>query len=391
MCVAVSAIPVGIIGGIQGFKYTSLMLIGLIFLVTFIVSLTISYLITRPIEKLTSNINQISKGKLDVNLTSSELFEINNLINSLNRIMASLKLAINKVGVKKGEIFEDAVKTKEETEKKQKELINSIKGWAWEIDNKGNFTYCSENITKILGYESNDLIGKSMFEYLTSEDAKNFRHLLNEASKKRQPIFDFENCNITKNGKKICVVTNCFPIYDNYDNIIGFRGVDTDITKEKLNELKVKELNQEIGNLKTEISTLLNVFEKRNNGEIRLNLSENKNFNEKWAEQDFDSVLIFDENANILDCNDNMVQQSGYTKNELLTLNLADFDALESKQEILNKLNKVKKNGSLSFKTIHKRKDGSAILVHENLQYMYDKNKFKAIVREDYSFKKSLK
>jgi hypothetical protein len=69
---------------------------------------------------------------------------------------------------------------------------------------------------------------------------------------------------------------------------------------------------------------------------------------------------------------------------------MADFDALESKEEIINKINEIKKTGSLSFKTIHKKKDGSAILVHENLQYLKDKNEFKAIVREDYSPKTPL-
>ena len=118
MCLAISTIPIGIIGGIEGFQ-SSFLLIGLIFLVTFIVSITISYLITRPLEKLTGNINEISKGQLDVTLPPSEIHEINNLTDSLNRIMASLKLAIHKVGVKKGEIFEDDVQFKEGSIKKQ--------------------------------------------------------------------------------------------------------------------------------------------------------------------------------------------------------------------------------------------------------------------------------
>lgn len=388
MCVAVSAIPVGIIGGTQGYKYTSLLLIGLIFLVTFIVSLTISYLITRPIERLTKNINEISKGKLDVNISSSELFEINNLINSLNRIMASLKLAIHKVGVKKGEIFEDAVKTKEQTEKKQKEILNSIKGWAWEVDLKGNFTYCSDNITKILGYDKNEIIGKSIFDLIVADDVKNFKNKFVESSKKKEPILNFENWNINKQGEKVCVITNCYPIYDDYDTFIGFRGVDTDITKEKLNELKVNKLNTEISHLKTEMSNLINESNKKNKGKISSIPIEKKGIHEKWTEQEFDSILIFDEKANILDCNNKMTQSLGYSKDELLTLNLSDFDALESKKEILKKISKAKKDGSFTFKTIHKRKDGSAILVQENLQYNNDENRFKAIIREDYSFKK---
>jgi hypothetical protein len=69
----------------------------------------------------------------------------------------------------------------------------------------------------------------------------------------------------------------------------------------------------------------------------------------------------------------------------MLSFNMADFDVLETKNEIIKKINQTKKNGVYSFKTIHKKKDGSAILVNENIQYLEDKNKFKCIVREDFS------
>ncbi|MCK5636807.1 MAG: PAS domain S-box protein, partial [Thermoplasmatales archaeon] len=83
------------------------------------------------------------------------------------------------------------------------------------------------------------------------------------------------------------------------------------------------------------------------------------------------------------------VKRLGYSKSEMLTLNMADFDALETKSDIMEKINQAKKDGVYSFKTIHKRKDGSAILVQENIQYLKNKKAFKCIVREDYSLKKS--
>jgi PAS domain S-box-containing protein len=243
VCLAISTIPIGIIGGIQGFQSESIMLIGLIFLVTFFVSITISYFIAKPIEKLTENIDKLSKGKLDVNLESSEIKEINNLVDSLNRVMASLKLAVYKVGIKKGELFEDVIKANE------KSIL---------LNNKENKNHLTPT-------------------------------LLNE-------------------------------------NIID----------------------------------------------------------EKWPEKEFDSIFLFDENANIIDCNDNMIKNFGYeSKNEIINLNMADLDALENKQTLKEKINQAKKNGSYSFKTIYKKKDGSAILVYENLQYLKDKKTFKGIVRKD--------
>ncbi|RLF34056.1 MAG: hypothetical protein DRM98_01270 [Thermoplasmata archaeon] len=385
MCLTVSAIPVGIIAGIQGFR-ASLWLLTLIFGVILGVSFVISYFITRPLERLTKNIDAISKGKLDVNLNHGDIYEINNLTDSLNRVMASLKLAVHKVGVKKGEIFEDAVKTQEALEKKQRDLFNSIRGWAWETDANGVYTFCSDNVLDITGYKPDEIVGKNFFDFLPVEEVKKAKQVFDVAGKKKTSVKNFENCYISKNGEKKYVLTNAVPFYDDNGTLLGFRGVYTDITYEKEAKEKIRELKTELSNLKMRITELLNERDRR-----RLFKSEGKKkVDEKWSEHEFDSVFIFDENANIVDCNENMYKRLGYSKSEMLSLNMADFDALESKKDLLDKIKKAKKDGAVSFKTIHKRKDGSAVLVHENLQYIKDKNEFKAIVREDYSLKKPL-
>jgi PAS domain S-box-containing protein len=299
--------------------------------------------------------------------------------------MASLKLAITKVGVKKGEIFEEAVKAKETVEKKHEDLLDSIPSCAWETDNKGVYTFCSRNISKLLGYSPNEMIGMSVFDFMTPEDAKKTKPAFNEASKKKNPIRNLEHWNVKKDGEKVCVITNGVPFFDDKGNLLGYRGVDTDITREKIAYEKINSLNKELADIKMEITELLNERDS-SKGLETINLGKKK-LDEKWSEHKFDSVFLFDENANIIDCNENMYKRLGYSKSEMLSLNMADFDALESKNEIMKKINQVKKNGVYSFKTIHKRKDGFAILVHENLQYLKDKNKFKCIVREDYSNK----
>ena len=381
-------IPIVIIGGIEGFGST-IPLIGLITVFTFITSLVLAYLITRPIERLTKKIDSISKGELDVKLENSEIYEVNRLINSLNRVMASLKLAIHKVGVAKGEIFEDAVKAKEAVERKHKDLLDSITGWAWEINEKGEYTYLSKNIKRYLGINPEDLIGENYFYFIPSENSKKAKQVFDRAVKKKKSIKNFQNWFLNQDGEKIFVITNGVPFFDDNGTLLGYRGVDIDITNEINSEDKIKQLNKNLSNLKMEITELLNEREKHRFKNIDKQKIPIQNLDEKWSEHEFDSVFIFDENANILDCNENMYKRLGYSKSEMLSLNMSDFDALESKEDLVKKINQAKKNGHTSFKTIHKRKDGSAILVHENLQYNKDKNKYKCIVREDYSLKKS--
>ena len=334
MCLAISAIPISIIGAIQGFT-TSIYLIGLIFLVTFTASLIIAYFISRPLERLTKNIQKISKGELDVQLGLSEIHEINNLTESLNRVLASLKLAVHKVGVKKGEIFEDAVKAKEEFEKKQRHLFSSIKGWAWETDKEGVYTFVSDNVSKYLGYTPEEIVGNSAFDFMSPQDSKKAKKVLNYSSKKQEPIINLKTEIINKEGDKIEVLTNAFPYYDENGNLLGYRGVNNDCTELKYAEDKIRDLSKEVSDLKIKITDLLNKKDKLGlSGNKRLDVDDKGNIDKKWSEDEFDSVYIFDEKANVVDCNDKMVEQLGYTKSEILSFKITDFDALETTEDI---------------------------------------------------------
>jgi len=383
MCLSVSTIPIGLIVGIQGFNSSILFLI-IIFIVTFCFSLLISHFITRPIIDLTKNIDSISKGQLDVKLEKSEIHEINNLTDSLNRIMASLKLAIHKVGVKKREIFEEVLNVNDTLEKKQENMLSSVLGWAWETDYNGVYTFCSANVFDYLGYLPEEIIGKNIFDFMLPEDAKISRNIFNEAYKIKKPIKNLENWNIQKNGKKICVETNAFTFFDKEGNILGFRGINTDVTDQKIAQEKINVLNKELSGLKKEINKLSNEVKLRENSLIEPIDFNKEKIDEKWIEKKLDSVFFFDINANILDCNENMYKKLGYTKEEMLSLNMIDIDALETKKDLFEKINLAIKKGAYSFKTIYKRKDGSTILVFENLQYIKNKDNFKCIVREDY-------
>jgi len=386
MCLAVSLIPIGIIGGTQGFQSTSLLLIGLVLIVTFFVSLFISYFITRSIENLTKSIEAISKGKLEECLGKSEIYEVNNLTESLNRVMVSLKLAINKVGVKKGDIFEETVRGKKVAVGKYQDLLCNLIGWAWEIDMNGAYTFCSKNILDVLGYQSKEVIGKSFFYFMPTNDAKKFKRIFAEASKKGTEIKQFENWNVCKDGKKVCTITNAVPFFDKNNQLIGYRGVDINITKNKQSEKKIKLLDAEVSNLRKQLNRLINGGQKNKLAKtIKKAITPLKQLGDKWIEQEFDAVFLFDGHANLLDCNENMHKQLGYTKGEMLSLNIVDFDALESKEDIISKIEDARRFGNISFKTIHKRKDGSAVLVSEYMESLKDENMFKCIVRPEHT------
>jgi PAS domain S-box-containing protein len=86
----------------------------------------ISLQISRPLAKLSKNVNDITQGNFDVILDKSSIFEIQDLINSLNRILASMKLAILRTGISKSELgLGEVLKAKEESENKYKLLYQN--------------------------------------------------------------------------------------------------------------------------------------------------------------------------------------------------------------------------------------------------------------------------
>jgi PAS domain S-box-containing protein len=381
MCLTISLIPVGIIGGFADFKVATAFL-GLILVSTFVVALVMAYYISRPLEKLTKNIDEISKGNLDVELEKSEIFEVNNLTESLSRVMTSLKLAIQKVGVKKGEIFEETLKAKEAAEEKYQDLLKNIDDWAWETDTKGVYVACSAKVAETLGYTPEEIIGKSVFELMPSEEAKKTEAVFKDASKNQEPIYKLENYYIHKDGSKVRVFTNAVPVFDGEGDFQGYRGIHKNITTHVQSELKIEELIQKNKRLREMRMKSPHVFNELNNIQEKLIRTEEK-LKANQPEEEFDYVFLFDEQANIVDCSENIDKKLGYKKDEMLLLNLTDFVLIEDTEGIEKKIKQIKKQGIIRLKTIHKRKDGSSVFVTEDIRYLNNRQIFQCAVKED--------
>lgn len=394
LCLAISMIPVAIIGAFQGFEIATAFL-GLIIVVTFFFSLIISYFITLPLEKLTKNIDEISKGNLDVNIENSEIYEIDKLTESLNRVMASLKLAIRKVGIKKGEIFEETIKAKEEAEERYKDLLKSMDGWVWEINEKGVCHYCSKQIVDALGYTPEEIIGRRFVEFIAPEEIKKVKNTLRELAinNKGNPK-KFKTKLVHKTGNNVPIFISFILISDDSGNFRGFRGIGRDYSESIIAREKFEHMNKKLAEMKERMRSIVSEKELKNKPlEIpTMHQLTKEEFNYKpiekptiqqITEEEFDAIFIFDENANIIDCNKSMYDKLGYEKEEMLSMNLIDLDFLETKDNIEKRIKEIKRQGNIKFKTIHRKKNGTSIFVNENVQYIKDKNVFKCIVKED--------
>jgi len=376
MCLAISLIPIAMISGLQGFQIAS-MFLGLILVITLAVGFVISYFISMPLVKLTKNIDDISKGNLDVELEKSEIYEINNLTASLDRVMASLKLAIHKVGLKKEEIFKEVVKAKEQAEEKFETVLKKIDGWIWEIDEKGTCTVCSVKVGETLGYTPAQIIGKEIFGFLPAEEAKKMKDMMHHMSQEKTGATNKLDMYWVYHEDKhpVWVRSYLIPVFDRTGSFHGLRCFSRDATEERVAENQIEELHKKIGELDKRMHEILQDQMKESH--------EKEPTLDTTAEQEFDYMLIFDENAKIIDCTSDIQKKLGYNKDEMLSLSFADVVYLESYDEIRANLDEIKKLGTMQVKTIHKKKDGSSVFVSEQIRYLKDRNMFICMVKED--------
>lgn len=141
-----------------------------------------------------------------------------------------------------------------QSEERFRDIVFSTVDWVWEVDRNGKYTYSSQKGIELLGYPHEFIIGKTAFDFMPEEEAKRVSSVFAEIVAHKAPIKDIENWNIRKNGELICLLTNGLPIFNDEGELVGYRGIDKDITERKRFEqqlIKAKEKAEESDRLKS--------------------------------------------------------------------------------------------------------------------------------------------
>jgi two-component system sensor histidine kinase/response regulator len=126
------------------------------------------------------------------------------------------------------------------SEKRFQDVALSSADWIWEVDREGKYTFASGRVKQLLGYDPEEIIGKSPFDLMMPEEAQRVSEIYRQIFQDKKPIVDMENWNLTKDGKKVLLLTNGVPILNDSGEILGYRGVDKDITDRKWTENQLK-------------------------------------------------------------------------------------------------------------------------------------------------------
>ena len=132
------------------------------------------------------------------------------------------------------------------SEARFRDIAESMSDCIWELNKSGVYTNCSEKIKDLLGYSAKEVIGKTPFDFMHPDEKERIGAVFSEIVKDKRPIRNMENWNLTKDGRMVCLLTNGTSILDEKGELIGYRGIDSDITKRKQAEEELSETNRQL-------------------------------------------------------------------------------------------------------------------------------------------------
>ncbi len=141
-----------------------------------------------------------------------------------------------------------------ENEERFRALTEGTSDWIWEVDINGVYTYVSPRVKELLGYEPEEIVGKTPFDLMPPEEAKRVAAEFQAYVESQKPIIRLENKNLDKEGRLVILETNGMPVFDSNGQLCGYRGIDRDITERKRAEEKLRDYQRQLKSLASELS-----------------------------------------------------------------------------------------------------------------------------------------
>jgi two-component system, cell cycle sensor histidine kinase and response regulator CckA len=138
---------------------------------------------------------------------------------------------------------EEAVR---ESEERYQQLVESANDWVWQVDEQGRYVFASPKVVELLGYEPEEMLGKTPFDLMPPDEAERVAVLFASIVAERRSFRDLENVNRHKDGRLVFLETSGTPIIDSTGEYRGYRGMDRDVTERKQAEEALRQAEEQL-------------------------------------------------------------------------------------------------------------------------------------------------
>jgi PAS domain S-box-containing protein len=124
------------------------------------------------------------------------------------------------------------LKSLKEQQERFQNIAKSTGDWVWEVDSEGKYVYSNPVVEKILGYTAEEIIGRKFCDLLSSIDTSQMGDFFDAFASKSCQFGKVKRC-LHKDGHVSIMETRGVPVYGVDGKVVGYRGVDRDVTEKK--------------------------------------------------------------------------------------------------------------------------------------------------------------
>ncbi len=201
------------------FSTFSLLLLTLSALVVVVAISFATTRVTRPIRQLGRSIASVRRGRLEQPIPQ-EVLALDNEVGALARSFNDMS-----------RLSESRFTALQRSEQRFRDLVESTSDWIWEVDTAGVYTYASSRVEALLGYRPDEVVGRTLFDFMPSAEAEGQGEQFARLAADQRPIVAQVNTCLHRDGRRLVVETSGVPFFDENGKLLGYRGVDCDITE----------------------------------------------------------------------------------------------------------------------------------------------------------------
>jgi len=200
--------------------------------------------IVRPIRQLTVAAESVSQGKWDAPLPQlkgdSEIAQLSHIFQEMSKSLAETYQKLR-------ENLDHVAQSREELRVSREQfraLVETTSDLVWEVNEKGRYSYVSPQVTKLLGYSPEEMLGRSPDEFMA--EAAEAPPDLKEIFLCGQPFAGIERRIKCRDGSVMVMESSGTPFFDGFGTCCGVRGIDRNITDRQLALEKQQQLQDQL-------------------------------------------------------------------------------------------------------------------------------------------------
>ncbi len=129
-------------------------------------------------------------------------------------------------------------------EQQLRDIVATSQDWIWEHDRDGRFTFCSESVRQILGYQPSDILGTNASQYVHPEDLAALDFAMHTLGSNQRTATNLQARWRHRNGSYRWLERNMLALLDDAGHVSGYRGSERDFTERRRQEKHISRLTR---------------------------------------------------------------------------------------------------------------------------------------------------